>query len=419
MKIEIDLERARAVRNRPGGQPARGDVERDVPGMIEPGRARQPDLADNLRPQLQRRGGVRPGGVRQFGPAVGRCCHDAIMQRAARCGNRASPLLPPPRRCRMILPVGHTCPQGGLHAVHHVIELHRSGHPRHQGRPQAGGGGARSRQESRRRTSTGISYLTSGDSRSRRHRPKRRTATTRPSSRWRSVRSAMCARAPPAPGRPRNTRRSSPTCPKAAAASPSGCMRRPPRAGADQRRIDACAAFWHSQRPFVAIEFPKMPKKNNRRPFRVARSRTGLGLFATRPIRKGLRIAEYKGRKLPTKEADKTRGARQSLPVRNQQPLDHRRHAAQQYRTLLQSFLQSQRGNIRRQAPGVHPHAARHQAGRGNHLRLRHRLSQERDRALELQMRPLHAAARPQGARTARAVQAAAGAAAGQARRSK
>jgi uncharacterized protein len=82
-------------------------------------------------------------------------------------------------------------------------------------------------------------------------------------------------------------------------------MRRPPRAGADQRRIDACAAFCHSQRPSVAIEIAKMPKKNNRRPFRVARSRTGLGLFATNPIRKGLRIAEYKGRKLRTKEADR------------------------------------------------------------------------------------------------------------------
>jgi uncharacterized protein len=44
-----------------------------------------------------------------------------------------------------------------------------------------------------------------------------------------------------------------------------------------------------------------MPK----RPFRVGRSMTGLGLFATRPIRKNLRIAEYKGRKLTTKEANK------------------------------------------------------------------------------------------------------------------
>jgi hypothetical protein len=34
------------------------------------------------------------------------------------------------------------------------------------------------------------------------------------------------------------------------------------------------------------------------RPFRLGRSRTGLGIFATRPIKKRTRIAEYKGRRL-------------------------------------------------------------------------------------------------------------------------
>ncbi len=43
-----------------------------------------------------------------------------------------------------------------------------------------------------------------------------------------------------------------------------------------------------------------MPK----RPFRVGRSNTGLGLFATQPIRKRARIAEYKGRLLTTKQAE-------------------------------------------------------------------------------------------------------------------
>jgi SET domain-containing protein len=43
-----------------------------------------------------------------------------------------------------------------------------------------------------------------------------------------------------------------------------------------------------------------MPK----RPFRVGRSRTGLGLFATRPIRKRAKIAEYKGPLLTTKRAE-------------------------------------------------------------------------------------------------------------------
>ena len=43
----------------------------------------------------------------------------------------------------------------------------------------------------------------------------------------------------------------------------------------------------------------------SKRPFRVGRSRTGLGLFATRPIRKRARIAEYKGPLLTTKQANK------------------------------------------------------------------------------------------------------------------
>ena len=39
------------------------------------------------------------------------------------------------------------------------------------------------------------------------------------------------------------------------------------------------------------------------RPFRLGRSLTGLGLFATRPIRKRTRIAEYKGPLLGVKDA--------------------------------------------------------------------------------------------------------------------
>jgi uncharacterized protein len=42
-----------------------------------------------------------------------------------------------------------------------------------------------------------------------------------------------------------------------------------------------------------------------RRPFRVGRTVTGLGLFAIRPIRKRSRIAEYKGPLLPNKAAEK------------------------------------------------------------------------------------------------------------------
>ena len=37
-EIEVDLKGSRAIRNRRRRQPARGDIERDMPGMIEPGR---------------------------------------------------------------------------------------------------------------------------------------------------------------------------------------------------------------------------------------------------------------------------------------------------------------------------------------------------------------------------------------------
>jgi SET domain-containing protein len=43
----------------------------------------------------------------------------------------------------------------------------------------------------------------------------------------------------------------------------------------------------------------------SRRPYRIGRSYTGLGLFATKAIKKRSRFAEYKGPLLRTKEANK------------------------------------------------------------------------------------------------------------------
>lgn len=43
----------------------------------------------------------------------------------------------------------------------------------------------------------------------------------------------------------------------------------------------------------------------SRRPFRIGRARTGLGLFAIKPIKKRSRIAEYKGPLLDFKTAEK------------------------------------------------------------------------------------------------------------------
>jgi len=49
-----------------------------------------------------------------------------------------------------------------------------------------------------------------------------------------------------------------------------------------------------------------------RRPYRVGRSRTGLGLFATAPIERGAFIAEYTGKRITHAEAQRreARGAR-------------------------------------------------------------------------------------------------------------
>jgi len=60
------------------------------------------------------------------------------------------------------------------------------------------------------------------------------------------------------------------------------------------------------------------------RPFRLGRSRTGLGLFATRPIKKRVRIAEYKGPLLDVKAAEKAeaRGNRYLFEVNSKWTID-------------------------------------------------------------------------------------------------
>jgi SET domain-containing protein len=61
-----------------------------------------------------------------------------------------------------------------------------------------------------------------------------------------------------------------------------------------------------------------------RRPFRLGRSLTGLGLFATRPIKKRTRIAEYKGRLLGLKDAEKAeaRGNRYLYEINSRWTID-------------------------------------------------------------------------------------------------
>jgi SET domain-containing protein len=57
---------------------------------------------------------------------------------------------------------------------------------------------------------------------------------------------------------------------------------------------------------------PRLPRARLERPFRVGRSRTGLGLFATLPIEKGAFIVEYRGRRISAAQARRreARGSR-------------------------------------------------------------------------------------------------------------
>src|SRR5262252_1116658 len=67
-----------------------------------------------------------------------------------------------------------------------------------------------------------------------------------------------------------------------------------------------------------------MPDMARNRAFRIGRSRTGLGLFATAPIKKRAFIVEYKGRKLTTEQADKleARGNRYLFEVNSRWTID-------------------------------------------------------------------------------------------------
>ena len=70
----------------------------------------------------------------------------------------------------------------------------------------------------------------------------------------------------------------------------------------------------------------------SRKPFRVGRSRTGLGLFATEPIKKGTLIAEYKGRRVTNAQADEleARGSRYMYELNSRWTVDgsNRRNVA-------------------------------------------------------------------------------------------
>jgi SET domain-containing protein len=62
----------------------------------------------------------------------------------------------------------------------------------------------------------------------------------------------------------------------------------------------------------------------SRRPFRIGRAKTGLGLFATKPIKKRTLIVRYTGRKIPNAEAERreAKGARYMYELNKHYTLD-------------------------------------------------------------------------------------------------
>ena len=60
------------------------------------------------------------------------------------------------------------------------------------------------------------------------------------------------------------------------------------------------------------------------RSFRIGRSVTGLGLFATKPIKRGVYIAAYRGRRITTDEADRraARGASYMFELNKRRTID-------------------------------------------------------------------------------------------------
>ena len=68
----------------------------------------------------------------------------------------------------------------------------------------------------------------------------------------------------------------------------------------------------------------KTSRNAARKPYRVGRSRTGLGLFATAPIAKGAFIVEYKGRRITNAQAEEleARGSRYMYELNSRWTVD-------------------------------------------------------------------------------------------------
>jgi len=129
------------------------------------------------------------------------------------------------------------------------------------------------------------------------------------------------------------------------------------------------------------------PRQN---PIASARSKTGLGLFATKPIKKGSKIIRYFGPILDFQEKDEDAIENKYLfELNGRWTIDGsiRENLARYINHACRPNAESDRQAA--QAQGHHPRHQGHRAGRGDQLRLRHRLLQGLPEANRLQMRRL------------------------------
>ena len=74
-EIEPQLKGEVRVRNRSGREAAGRNIERNVPPVVQPGGKREPNLADDLRPPVERGVSVLPGCKRERRPALRPVAH--------------------------------------------------------------------------------------------------------------------------------------------------------------------------------------------------------------------------------------------------------------------------------------------------------------------------------------------------------
>ena len=145
-----------------------------------------------------------------------------------------------------------------------------------------------------------------------------------------------------------------------------------------------------------------MPSIPSNKPYRVGRSPTGLGLFATKPIKKGTKIIRYFGPLLDSKKKKEDAIENKYLfELTNRWTIDGsvRKNIARYINHACKPNAESDVKPRKRKVD--HPRHQEHRAGRGDQLRLRHRLLQSLSEADRLQMRRLREEAQEEARRGA------------------